>query len=295
MMKHLILGAGLACTAANAFAAAEFDCVIEPRQIVELRPAIEGVIDRIEVDRGDLITRGQVLVVLQSGVEQANAELSRYRAAMTGAVRSQEARAEFASLRDNRRQNLASQSYISAQDRDDAAAEHRMAEADLLEARDNKRGAELDYQRVVEQLKLRTLRSPFAGVVMERLMNPGDVTDMSDSRRPVLRLAEIGVLNVEVVLPSEAFALVRPGATVEVVPDIARPGPLTARVKAVDRVMDAASGTFGVRLELANDRYELPAGIRCRARFNALPASLSRVRGGALRTSTGAQPMRATP
>lgn len=263
----------LALVAASA-SAADFDCVIEPRQIVELRPAIEGVIERIEVDRGNLITRGQTLVVLQSGVETATAELAKYKASMTGAIRAQEARAEFASLRDSRRQNLASQSFISAQDRDDAVAEKRMSEADLLEARDNKRIAELDYQRTVEQLKLRTIKSPFSGVVMDRLMNPGDVTDMSDSRKPVLRIAEIGVLNVEVILPAAAHGLVKIGAAVEVIPEIVRSGRLTAKVTAIDRVMDAASGTFGVRLELPNEGYALPAGIRCQARFKDLPANL---------------------
>jgi hypothetical protein len=38
-------------------------------------------------------------------------------------------------------------------------------------------------------------------------------------------------------------------------------------VKVVDRVIDAASGTFGVRLELPNRNGKVPAGIRCRVRF----------------------------
>jgi hypothetical protein len=35
----------------------------------------------------------------------------------------------------------------------------------------------------------------------------------------------------------------------------------------VDPVIDAASGTFGVRLELPNSDYRLPAGLRCKVRF----------------------------
>jgi hypothetical protein len=35
----------------------------------------------------------------------------------------------------------------------------------------------------------------------------------------------------------------------------------------VDRVIDAASGTFGVRLELPNRERKIPAGVRCRVRF----------------------------
>jgi len=45
-------------------------------------------------------------------------------------------------------------------------------------------------------------------------------------------------------------------------------GAHAARVTVVDRVLDAASGTFGVRLALANPEGRIPAGIRCKVRFD---------------------------
>ena len=44
----------------------------------------------------------------------------------------------------------------------------------------------------------------------------------------------------------------------------------TAVVKIVDKVFDAASGTFGVRLELANRSGTLPGGVRCQVEFPQL-------------------------
>ena len=41
-----------------------------------------------------------------------------------------------------------------------------------------------------------------------------------------------------------------------------------AKVTIVDRVIDAASGTFGVRLELPNPKYRLPAGLKCKVAFH---------------------------
>jgi hypothetical protein len=40
-----------------------------------------------------------------------------------------------------------------------------------------------------------------------------------------------------------------------------------ARVVVVDRLIDAASNTFGVRLELPNEDYAIPGGLRCDVRF----------------------------
>jgi multidrug efflux pump subunit AcrA (membrane-fusion protein) len=41
----------------------------------------------------------------------------------------------------------------------------------------------------------------------------------------------------------------------------------SARVSVVDRVIDAASGTFGVRLELPSPNNAIPAGAKCKVRF----------------------------
>jgi membrane fusion protein (multidrug efflux system) len=35
----------------------------------------------------------------------------------------------------------------------------------------------------------------------------------------------------------------------------------------VDRVIDAASGTIGVRLKLPNPDYHIPAGLKCTVAF----------------------------
>ena len=41
----------------------------------------------------------------------------------------------------------------------------------------------------------------------------------------------------------------------------------TALVSAVDKIFDAASGTFGVRLDLPNTDHRFPSGIKCELRF----------------------------
>ncbi len=90
-----------------------------------------------------------------------------------------------------------------------------------------------------------------------------------------MKLAEIDTLYVEVLLPAEAYGKVRPGAQVVVTTDIPPGSKHRATVKVIDPVMDAASGTFGVRLELPNPQRKLPGGIRCRADFPDISDSLA--------------------
>jgi RND family efflux transporter MFP subunit len=256
----------LALSAATALAA-EFDCVVDPRQVVEVRSPVEGLIERIAVDRGDYVTQGQVLVQLDAAVERASAALALQRSQLEGAVKSGQSRVEYSTKKHGRQEELYKQNFISAQARDEAATERKLAEAELKEAVDNRAVAELEYKRQNEVLRLKTIRSPLTGVVVERLMHPGEVAEAGVGRKPILKIAEIDTLHVEVILPVEAFGKVKLGSKAEVMPESPIGGRYDAMVKVVDRVFDAASGTFGVRLELPNKQRKLPAGLRCKAKF----------------------------
>jgi RND family efflux transporter MFP subunit len=247
--------------------AGEFDCVTEPSQVVEIRAAVEGLIDRIYVDRGHMVRAGQTVATLDAGLEKSNAELARFKSTMKGALQSGENRLEYAGLKATRSEQLHKERFVSAQDKDEAITEKRLAEAQLLEVRDNQRLAEIEYHRANEQLRLRTLTTPISGVVTDRFMNPGELADNRDLRRPIMKIANINVLHVETLLPLEAHRKVKPGQTATVIPEAPIGGQYQARVKVVDKVVDAASGTFGVRLELSNPKLDIPAGVKCKVVF----------------------------
>lgn len=244
-----------------------FACLIEPFQRIELRSGLEARIDAIHVDRGSEVKKGQVLVELDSGAERAALEGARYRAVMDGAIRSADSRSQAAKQKLARREELVREKYISAQDRDDARLEMQVAEADAAEARDNRRLAQIEQRRLGELVEQRRLRSPFQGVVTERLQHVGEVAQAGESARPILKLAQTHPLRVEVILPVALYGQLRKGGTARV--EVERPltGSYTATVAVVDRVVDSASGTFGVRLELPNPEGSIPAGVKCRVQF----------------------------
>jgi RND family efflux transporter MFP subunit len=266
--KKLLLSTLLAAPAMSM--AGEFDCLIEPRQTIEIRPASEGLITRVNVQRGDIVKAGQVLVELDSGVEKANAESARFRSEMEGGVLSKEARLEFLAQKAARRTRLAKENYISVQDQQEASAEHRLAEAELLDARDTRKLAGIEYTRAMEQVRLRMIRSPIDGIVADRYMHPGELADNRDLRKPILKLVELHALNVEALLPASAYRKVKLGQTVDVIPEQPIGGRYPTRVKVIDKVLDAASGTFRVRLELPNPQLAIPAGLKCKAVFDGI-------------------------
>jgi RND family efflux transporter MFP subunit len=254
-----------ALVAAGAAAAQDYDCIIEARQVVDIRSPVEGLIERVAVERGEVVKRGQVLVTLESGPERAALAVAKQRAGAIGAVRSAQAKLDLALKKEKRAEELARQSFISSNALEEARTERSLAESELNVARDNQRLAELEVQRAAELLNLRTIRSPVNGVVVDRYLKAGEMAATS-VKDPILKLAEIDPLNVEVILPASLYGSIQQGDRAEVSPETPAQK-FVAQVKVVDRVINAASGTFGVRLELPNEKQLVPAGAKCRLRF----------------------------
>ncbi len=137
------------------------------------------------------------------------------------------------------------------------AVQHAQAELS------NRRLADLELQRTSAEVALRTIRSPVHGVVVERFMHPGEFP----KQEKILKIAQIDPLRVEVYAPVAMLGKISVGQTAWVKPEPPITGEYGARVTVVDRVVDAASGTFGVRLELPNHDLKLPAGLKCTVRF----------------------------
>jgi RND family efflux transporter MFP subunit len=255
-----------ACLLAANAGASEYNCLIEAYESVDVRSPVEALIESISVRRGDVVKRGQVLVRLESAAERAAYDLARARATMQGEIKAAEARLELAHRKYTRAEELYKQNFVSSTARDEAEAEFKLASEQLRQAREARELAELEARRSSELLALRTLRSPFDGVVVEKLQSPGEMAT-TNINQPILKLARIHPLHVEVVLPVSEYGKIRTGMKGTVVPERPIEGQYEARVKVVDRTVDAASGTFGARLELPNPSATIPAGVKCKVRF----------------------------
>jgi RND family efflux transporter MFP subunit len=249
----------------------EFECVIEPQQVVKLASPVVGVIARLDVDRGDIVRQGQIVGKMEDGVEAAVLALARAKATNEYEVNSAEARVQFLRRKHERLDELHTKSISSLAALEEAAAEFQVAEQQLKEARLNRELALLDVRRAEEVLNQRTLRSPIDGVVVERLLVPGEYRN---DQSPVLSLAQIDPLRVEVFVPTAYFGQIRVGSKAEVRPEAPIGGIHVATVMVVDHVLDAASGTFGVRLTLPNPQLVLPAGIHCKVTFAMEPPDI---------------------
>jgi RND family efflux transporter MFP subunit len=241
----------------------EFDGLIEPHMTVKVGSGVAGTLATVNVERGDMIKKGQVLATLESGVERATMELARARAKMEASIKSKQALTAYSERKQQRLEELFKKEVLPFDKMDEAKINRILAELELQEAMENKHLAEMELKRATEVVKRMTIVSPVKGVVVERFLSPGEYIETQH----ILELAQLDPLNVEVILPVDMFGSIKLGMEAEVKPEAPLNDSYRAKVTIVDRVVDAASGTFGVRLEIPNPKYNIPPGLKCKIIF----------------------------
>jgi len=239
------------------------DCLIEPWVVSDVGSPVQGVIRKLLVDRGDRVVHGQPVAQLESSVESADVALAEIRSDTQLELGAREAELKLAQLEQARVAGLYDQKIVTAQESDEANARLKIARAAKAQAKVNQSIQQLELNRAQRQYARRILTSPIDGVVVATSTFAGEfVYD-----NPVMTIASLDPLRVEVMLPARLFDTIAEGDAARLYPELGDAS-LEATVDVVDPLLDSRSGTFGVRLKLSNPDYEIPAGQRCQIAFD---------------------------
>jgi RND family efflux transporter MFP subunit len=184
-----------------------------------------------------MVKAGALVATLESRVERAAVDLAKERS-------------DFGRRKVERNDELYAKNMISINEKDELETDSFLSLMELKHA-----------EAILAQ---RTIYSPIDGVVVERYFSEGEFVHSE----PIVKVAQMNPLNVEVILPVSALGRVKQGMTAIVFPQAPIKEGYSARVVIVDKVVDAASGTIGVRLLLQNPGNRIPAGLKCRVDFN---------------------------
>jgi RND family efflux transporter MFP subunit len=245
-------------------------CLIQPYQEADIGSQVVGVIERVLVERGDFVKKGQPLAQLNSEVERAQLAAAKVRAEANADLKAAASNRAFAHKKKVRTQDLVKKKFVSQQANEQADTEAQVAEMKLRQAQEQQHLAQRELELSQAQVAQRTIRSPLSGVVVERYLSEGERVE----EKPVVKVATIDPLRVEVIVPAAYFSKIKTGMNATVKPDLSESEARSAKVIVVDRVIDAASNSFRVRLELPNANHELPPGLRCKVDFDlGVPAA----------------------
>ncbi|HXV76775.1 MAG TPA: efflux RND transporter periplasmic adaptor subunit [Candidatus Polarisedimenticolaceae bacterium] len=204
-----------------------------------------GRVDRVLVEEGDVVERGQTLARIESRdvaarLAQARAGVAAARAAEQNARRMHE-----------RMERLHANSAASDKNLEDAEAAHEAALAQLAAAEEAVKVAEVqvDYSEIV---------APFAGVVVDKGIEAGDTAAPG---MPLFVIDDLSKVKIEVQVPESAAASVAVGDPVEVE---FRGERFDGRLSELVPAADPRSRTVTMRALLDNPERRLRAGMFAR-------------------------------
>jgi membrane fusion protein, multidrug efflux system len=206
--------------------------VLAPRDEVRLAFKIGGVVDKVGVEAGDRVQKGQRLASLKrtevsAAVEQASASLEK-------------ARRDLDRAKELRVDEVATEEEV-----EDLTTAWRVARANLDAARFNERFAHIE--------------APADGVVLQRLAEENELVQGGE---PVLVIGATGEgWVVRVALADRDAVRVETGAAARLTFDAFPGRPFEGRVSRIDSAADPQTGTFEAEIDVAQEGMRFARGL----------------------------------
>ncbi|WP_377295829.1 efflux RND transporter periplasmic adaptor subunit [Rhizobium sp. SGZ-381] len=223
----------------------------------------EGQVVRVAVAAGDLVSAGDVLVVLDDATARSaldQAFLDRHKAELQAKAAALDLAQADASL--SRIKTLALRDAATRQALEEAQTAMLKAENAVAQAHQSIDSANLAIRVAQERVDALTVRAPFAGTVTRLDAHVGDsVLARSDSVREsqnLLALTDMTDLVIDADVAERQIATLAPGLAGQAVLDGFPDRPFAVTVRRLSPVASAEKGTLSLRLSLTNP----PAGIR---------------------------------
>jgi RND family efflux transporter MFP subunit len=229
---------------------------------VAVVPRAAGRLEQVFVKLGDRVTLGQRIAKIedQELVQQIRQQESAQEVSQA-TIRQREADLQLAQTNVERSRNLFERQLLPKQTLDDNEARYQSATAalDLARAQSSQSAARLQELRI--NMTNTVVVSPVNGFVARRAADPGAFVSQN---APVVDVVDIGNVRLVVNVVEKDLKVVQVGDATDVEVD-AYPGEsFTGRIARISPVLDPATRTFPIEIEIPNSSFRLKPGMYAR-------------------------------
>src|SRR5262245_50213195 len=232
---------------------------------VEAVPKVAGRLESVSVRLGDRVSRGQQMAKiedqeLREQIRQAQASFE----VSAATIRQREADLNLAKSNLDRSNNLYGRQLIPKQTYDDADARYQAAAAqlDLAKAQHAQAQARLDELNI--NLSNTVIASPVNGFVGKRTLDPGAWVTPNSA---FLSVVDIGVVRIVANVVEKDLRRIAAGQQADVEVDAFPGEKFAGRVARVAPVLDPATRTAQMEVEIQNLQFRLKPGMYARVTF----------------------------
>jgi len=242
-----------------------FTGTLRPEKVARLRALAQGNIDKIPVEIGDRIEKGQLLFQIRTVDYELRVKQARSSIGVAEATeRTYQVNVEDAKREMLRMENLYEEGSATAQMRDRARTEHDRAVALLEQAKASVLQARVGLDTARQALDDCTILSPYKGFVTGRFRERGEYARIGEE---VVEIMDLATLEAEVELPERYVASISTGSAVSMEVG-SMDMQVEGKVVAVNPKIDAQTRTFLVKVRVDNREERLKAGLFVSGLFN---------------------------
>jgi membrane fusion protein (multidrug efflux system) len=232
---------------------------------VEAVPKVSGRLQDVSVRLGDRVTRGQTLAKIEDSEieEQVKQAQAAYDVA-AATIRQREASLRLAQTNLDRSKNLYDRQLIPKQTFDDTDANYEaaVAQLDLARAQFSQAQARLDELKI--NLANTTIASPVTGFIGKRALDAGAWVTPNSS---FISVVDITTVRLVANVVEKDLRRIAQGQTADVAVD-AYPGEkFEGHIAHVAPVLDPATRTAQIEVEIANPGFRLKPGMYAKVSF----------------------------
>jgi multidrug efflux pump subunit AcrA (membrane-fusion protein) len=270
---------------------------IFPREQASIAARVTAHILRLNAKKGDYVKAGQTLALLENrdlvaqresaraAVTDAEASLQKVKSGTLpaeierarGQVTIARAALNQAQKNYDRRKDLFDKGAIPQRDllvsetdlaQAKASFETAQRSLELLEKQSGERDIQIAQSRVEQakaklaeinaQLEFTEIRSPFAGVITDQMMYPGD---LAKPDAPIFTVMDLSTAVARAQVPEAEGGKVRQGQSCSFTPADARDASFTGRVSVINQAVDPQRRTVEMWCEIPNGRHKLRGGV----------------------------------
>jgi HlyD family secretion protein len=232
---------------------------------VEAVPKVAGRLEAVTVRLGDRVRKGQELArvedfEIQEQVHQAQASFD----VAAATIRQREADLRLAQTNLDRSKNLFDRQLIPKQTYDDTDARYQAAAAQLDLARAQYAQAQARLDELKINLGNTVISSPVSGFVGKRALDPGAWVTPNSS---FISVVDISVVRLVANVVEKDLGRIASGMKADVAVD-AYPGEhFSGRIAHVAPVLDPATRTAQIEVEIENGQFRLKPGMYAKVSF----------------------------
>ena len=231
------------------------DVPVEVRAPVDLRPLIQadvgsktlGYLDAVLVDRGDRVTRGQLLALVRPS------DLPDQLAAARSTLAQAQSSTALARTNYDRAKQLAPEAVVSQQELQQAQSQFATAEA-------AQQTAQSQIAALAVRLGETRIASPLTGVVVQRRLDPGSLVGPPGGGA-IITVARVDTLRVFITVNEHELAGVRVGKDAHVEVDALPGRRFSGKVVRLAPTLDPGTRTLDAEVQLDNRAGELYPGM----------------------------------